>query len=176
MSTYRNHPRRPSSRGGRPLGFWDRIPAGVRAALINTPIVFGLFLINSIGLLIFSTTTISSGLVCYSIQILAYIFNGWLAGYQARATYNKSTRMVGKQGETVRTHHPNYLIQGVFAGLLLWLVGVAVYFMVGATASSLLPGLAVFASSTAALFLVVDLAVAMGGGIIGSLIYGKFFD
>lgn len=176
MTTSRRHVQRPSSRSGRPLGFWDRIPAGVRAALISTPIMIFVFLVNSISLLVYTTTSLTSGLICYSVQILAYLFNGWLAGALARSTFNKATRMVGKRGETVRTQHPEYLPQGALAGFLLWLVGLIIFFIVGASADSLLPGLVVFAGYTSVLFLVVDLAVAIGAGIIGAIIYGKFFD
>ncbi len=169
-------PTRHSSRkfANKPLGPWDRTPAGIRAALISTPIVFGLFLLNSAGLLIFTTTAISGGLICYPVQILAYVLNGWIAGAQARSSHNNATRTVGRRGETVRRQHPNYIAQGALAGVMISLVGIAVYFLAGVAAASLLPGLLVFAAAPAVLFIIVDVAVAIGSGIIGGWIYERF--
>jgi len=174
MSNRRSSQQVSRSRVGRPLGPWDRTPAGLRAVIISTPIVFGLFLLNSAGLLIFTTTAITGGLICYPIQILAYGLNGWIAGAQARSSHNKATRVSGKQGEMVRQQHPNYIAQGALAGVVISLVGVVVYFLAGVAAASLLPGLLVFSAAPAVLFIVVDVAIAIGAGIIGGWIYSRF--
>lgn len=167
-----------SERLGRPLGPWDRTPAGIRAALISTPLLLGLFLVNGIGIGIFSSTALTAALICYPAQVLAYGFNGWLAGQQARSSFGKSTRTVGLKGQVVRHQRPDYLPQGALAGFLLSLVGLLVYFAVGLTANSLLPGLALLGSigATAVLFLIVDVAVCVGAGILGAIIYDRVFD
>jgi hypothetical protein len=168
--------RRPS-RVGRPLGPWDRIPAGIRAGIIFAPILFLLFLINSVGIGLFSSTGITAGMVCYPIQILAYAANGFLAGSQARSTHNKATRMVGREHERVRNRRPNYVAQGALAGVVLGIIAILVYFIVGAAANSLIPGLGLFMSiggASIALFLIVDFAVCVGAGIIGGMIYNHF--
>ncbi len=172
MPTYR----RPT-RLGRPLGPWDRTPAGLRAALISTPILLVLFLVNSVGIAIFSSTTVPASLICYPIQLLAYVLNGFIAGAQARSSYNKATRTVGQHHEVVRSRHPNYAAQGALAGVVLGIVGIIVYFLVGAAATTLIPGvglLLTIAAAPMALFLIVDFALCVGAGIIGGLIYGRF--
>ena len=174
MARNKHRGRRPS-RGGRPLGPWDRTPAGIRAAIISTPILLGLFIINSIGITLLENQ-INAGLICYPIQILAYTLNGFIAGSQARSSFNKATRVVGRKGETVRRQHPEYLVQGAIAGILLGIISVIVYFAVGAAAQELIPLVTIFldfTSASAILFLIVDFTISVGAAVIGSLIYSR---
>ena len=166
----------------RPLGPWDRTPAGIRAALISTPIMLILFLINSIGIALFSATEIWGLLVFYPIQVLGYLLNGLIAGAQARSSHLKSGRQVGHSHEVVRKTHPNYVALGFLAGILLSLVAVVVYVLANSASGMLIPYLDVIlqiiaglvgGSAPVALLLVTDVIACIAAGTLGAFVYDR---
>lgn len=166
----------------RPLGWWDRIPAGIRSTLISSPLLLILFVANSVAAGVFATTGFYAALICYPIQLAAYILNGMLSGWFQRNTFNKANRRVGFSHETARYNRPEYLPQGVVAGVLLGLVGLATYALIyvaaEAAAASLLPGVGLFSfiGGSAIIFLFIDYALCIGAGVLGALIFDRFLD
>ncbi len=169
----------------RPLGPWDRTPAGIRAALISTPILLILFLINSIGIALFSATGIWGLFIFYFIQIFGYILNGVIAGAQARSSHLKANRRVGHQYEKVQRTHPNYVAQGFLAGIILSVIALVIYMLAYSTAGVLIPyldsvlaisGWLVGGSAPVTLLIVVDMVACIGSGTLGGLIYEHVFS
>jgi len=160
----------------RPTSFWDDIPAGVRGALISFGILLLLFACNGLGLALFSATNLSVALIFYPAQMLFYILNGIFAGGQADSTRAKKTRQVGHQGERVQLNRPNYLLDGAVAGLTLAILAAIVYFVASNTATQILPGLQLTGwGDTPLLFLALDAFAAISLGMVGGLIYDRYF-
>lgn len=177
--------RRSSRPSRRPLGPWDRTPAGIRAALISTPILLILFLINSVGITLFSATEIWGLLIFYPVQVFGYLLNGVIAGIQARSSHLKSTRRVGHRHEVVQKTHPNYMAQGTLAGVVLAVIALLIYVVANSTAGMLIPYLDIVLTiiewvvggpAPVALLLIADVIICIGAGTVGGLIYDRVFS
>jgi hypothetical protein len=167
------------SGGGMPMGPWDRTPAGIRASLISLPIVFGIYLLNSLGLNMFHNSMLFQSIptvvvLCYPVQLLGYVLNGWIAGAQARSTHDKAVRRVGRQGEVVRRRHPDYIGASVLAGILLAVYLMTIYFIAGTSVKNFLPGLQVVRDIAQFFYLVVDAGLCIGCATLGGMIYQHF--
>lgn len=154
----------------RPTPVWDVILPGVRGALISFGILLLLFACNGLGLALFSATNLLVALIFYPAQMLFYILNGIFAGGQADSTRAKKTRQFDQ------LNRPNYLLTGAVAGLTLAILAAIVYFVASNTATQILPGLQLTGwGDTPLLFLALDAFAAISLGMVGGLIYDRYF-
>jgi hypothetical protein len=157
----------------RPLSWWQTIPAGLRAAFITFWIIIILFGCSGLGIprMIGNWAVF----VAYAIQFVVYILNGVIAGSQADGSRNAATRTTGYAGERAKRPRPNYIINGLVAGFVLGIVLVLIQIILGMAAQSYMPEISLFndASGSPVIPLLMDLAFATIGGLIGGFIYDK---
>jgi hypothetical protein len=148
----------------------------VRAALISFGILAVIFVANGLAVTVFAATGFSASLICYPVQLLAYVLNGILAGWQADLTRSVYLRQVGHRGERVRRNLPEFIKEGALAGLLLAILAAVMYFASTAVVSSLVPLIALVGFIAPWLLVVVDLVVSTGLGALGGLLYDRLFS
>ena len=166
----------PSGAGRRPPGPWHSIHPGIRAAIISFAVLAFVFVGNALAAGVFAYTGWSTALVCYPIQLLAYIANGLLGGWQADETRRALVPTVGPPGARVRRNVPNYIAIGAIAGLVLAVLAALVYFLTTSLAVELIPGLALFGFATPWAFVVVDGVLSIGLGALGGIIWDRLFS
>ncbi|RLC91744.1 MAG: hypothetical protein DRI79_02085 [Chloroflexi bacterium] len=160
----------------RPPGMWHSIPPWVRAACISFGILAVIFVANGLGASIFAMTGFTIALICYPIQLLAYILNGILAGWQADLTRSVYLRQVGHRGERVRRNLPEFIKEGALAGLLLAILAAVMYFAGTTAVSSLIPLVTLVGFTAPWLLVVVDLVTGTGLGALGGIIYERLLS
>lgn len=163
----RNYPGKPNRR---PLGLWHDIHPGVRSAFISFGIVLPLFVCNGLAASLFSSTSQTTALIFYPIQMLFYFVNGMIAGWQA-----DETRKADPSGIR-RRKIPNYMAIGAVAGFSLAILAALVYFLADQTASQLLPGLQLTGLlNTPWLYIAIDIIASVGLGMLGGVVYANRF-
>jgi hypothetical protein len=158
---------------------WHSIPPWIRGAFISFALMLVLFIVNGIGLSIFSGTGFAPALICYSEQLVFYAINGMLAGWQADETRALQVRRVGHRGEKVRLNLANYLGIGALAGLVLALLAAIAYLITDWALAFIMPGMQILTLIGMAgpfwMIIVVDILAAMSVGAIGGIIYERMF-
>ena len=166
------------SRCVKPPGLWDSIPPWVRAPFISFGLLAILFVANGLAVTLFAASafTFSPAMICYPVQLLAYILNGILAGYQADITRSKQLRGVGHIGERVRVNLPNYIVNGALAGLVLAILASLIYLASNAVLTTFVPIVAVVGLSAPWLLIIVDIVAGIGLGMVGAWIYDRWLS
>jgi len=162
----------------RPPGLWHSIPPWIRAPIITFGLLAVVFVANGLAVTIFAATafTFSPAMICYPVQLLAYIVNGILAGWQADLTRFRHLRQVGHRGERVQRNLPEYLTHGALAGVLLALLAALMYLASNAVVATFVPLVALVGLTAPWLLIIVDLVAATGLGMLGAVIYDRWLS
>jgi len=135
-----------------------------------------IFVGNGLAVSVFATTGFAPAMICYPVQLLAYLLNGILAGWQADLTRMKQLRGVGHGGERVQRNLPNFIAQGALAGLVLGLFAGLMYFAGNAIVAYFIPLVALVGFTAPWLLVVVDLVSGIGLGMLGGIIYDNWLS
>ena len=109
----------------------------------------------------------SISLVCYPIQLLAFLGNGILAASFEKGAYAIKRRL------NPQTRRPSYMAVGAGAGVVVMVIIAIVYGIVATQMGSLLPpGLDLFGTSPWTL-IAIDSIAAIGLGLAGGLVGDK---
>lgn len=141
-------------------------PGWLWAGLVMGAVMIVLFVSNTVGA---AAAGFSGGisLVCYPVQLLAYLITGIVAGKWEEDRFVKTKRA------RPMTQPPNYLVAGGLAGLVIAVIAAMVYLVTTTTLVFLMPP-AVALFGTAIIVLIgIDVIAAVGLGIIGGLIYSR---
>lgn len=171
--------RSPRSSRRRPPGLWDAIPPWIRAPLISFGMLAVLFVANGLAVNIFvvSGFTFSPAMICYPVQLSAYVVNGMIAGWQADVTRSKHLRRVGHRGERrVQRNLPEYMKHGALAGLVLAVLAAVIYLASNAVLTTFVPLVGLVGLSAPWLLIVVDLVASTGLGMIGGIIFDRLLS
>lgn len=144
------------------------VPGWVWSGLIMGALLVVLFVINTLA---FGAATITGGtaLVCYPVQLLAYLFNGLLS-CQLDSGRQKILRQLNP-----RRPAPNYMIIGALGGLVLSLIAAGAYVLTSRAAVALAPPVGAIFGSSLILMIAIDAVAAIGLGLLGGLIYNQYF-
>jgi hypothetical protein len=136
------------------------------------------FVANGLAVSVFvaSGFTFSPAMICYPVQLVAYILNGMLAGWQADLTRSHQIRQVGHRGERVQRNLPEYLMHGALAGLILAILAALMYFASNIVISTFVPLVALVGMTAPWLLIVVDLVAGTGLGMLGGIVYDRWFS
>ena len=134
------------------IPFWYRLHPAIKSALVFTLFIVGATVLNSLSLGM-------SLLLCYPLQILIYVANGFLAGYFAIGAHYR-------RGDLPRI--------GAIAGALLWILPALLYIIFGVLLGISTLGIGFLSLVTWLVCAPVDLIVQAACGAIGAWLYGVF--
>lgn len=145
---FNNHFDLDSHSPNRPKSIWH---PSLRAAVIMWAFLLGISILNSFTLGI-------SFFLCYPVQLVLYLINGYLAGHFAlNEGYRKS--------ELPRV--------GALAGLLAWILPTLYYFIFSVVLGLVTVGIGFFGMAAWILWGPIDFAVYATCGVIGAMIAGR---
>lgn len=145
------------------------VPGWLWGGLITGAVLIALMAVNSVA---FGLASITGGasLICYPVQLIAYLLNGFLSGSFEQRRYTNNKRL------NPRTPKPNYLVVGALGGLVVTIIAAIVYVVVTTASVSLVPPAAALIGSTLPILIGLDAIAAMGLGAIGGFFYGRYFQ
>lgn len=141
----------------------------VWGGLITGAILIVLMAINSVAFGL-SSVTGGASLICYPIQLLAYLLNGFISGSFEQKRFANNKRL------NPLTPKPNYLIVGAMGGLVVTIIAAVVYVIVTTASVALVPPAAGLIGSTLPILIGIDAIAAIGLGAIGGFFYGRYFQ
>jgi hypothetical protein len=141
-------------------------PGWLWAGVIMGSAFVVLFVVNTLSIS-FTGTGQGISIICYSVQLFAYLLTGMLAGHWEKDRYLK---------ERIRNPlapPPNYLIAGALAAVVVVLFAAIVYIATNAAVVDLVPAGTLLLGNSIFVLLLVDAVAAIGLGSVGGLVYGR---
>lgn len=145
------------------------VPGWLWGGLITGAILIVLMAINSVAFGL-SSVTGGASLICYPIQLMAYLVNGLISGSFEQKRYRNNVIL------NPRLPKPNYLVVGALGGLVVTIIAAVVYVIVTTASVALVPPAAGLIGSTLPILIGIDAIAAIGLGAIGGFFYGRYFQ
>ena len=140
------------------------VPSWIKAGLITGALLIVIIVANSL--------VSGASLICYPIQFIAFLGNGLLAAFFEQGDFQRKKRI---SAQAKAYHKPNYVAVGAGAGFVVSIIASIVYLIIWSQLNGLLlPGLDLLVDSPFSL-MTIDSIAAIGLGMLGSLVGGRFF-